>query len=56
MAGLKPDGAPVPNDLPSPKRGAFPTPKADLEKAPKYIPETNQPSEKAGAKPSKQRD
>jgi hypothetical protein len=27
------------DDLPTPKRGAFPTPKAIIESAPRYIPE-----------------
>jgi hypothetical protein len=34
------NGLPIPNDLPSPKRGAFPTPKAEIENAKPYIPDT----------------
>jgi hypothetical protein len=30
-----------PSELPSPKRGAFPTPKAEIERAKLYIPETD---------------
>lgn len=37
----KANSQPKPTELPSPKRGAIPTPKAELEKAKPYIPETD---------------
>ncbi len=42
---------PKPSKLPSPKRGALPTPKAELEMAPPFIPETDEEVEKSGTKP-----
>jgi hypothetical protein len=49
----KPDtelnGSPKPDDLPSPKRGAFPTPKNEIERAKPYIPE---PEQECGQKPT----
>jgi len=38
----KPSGSPTPSDLPSPKRGAVPTPKAEIESAKPYIPDLDQ--------------
>ena len=38
----KPNSTPTPGDIPSPKRGAFPTPKAEIESAKPYIPDTPQ--------------
>jgi len=38
-------------DLPSPKRGAIPTPKADIEKAPPYIPDSDQAVDQSGKRP-----
>ncbi|MEH2253712.1 hypothetical protein [Nostoc sp.] len=38
----KPSGSPTPTGLPSPKRGAFPTPKAEIESAKPYIPDPDQ--------------
>ena len=39
---MKPSESPTPSGLPSPKRGAFPTPKAEIESAKPYIPDTDQ--------------
>jgi len=43
-------------NLPSPKRGAFPTPKSEVEKAVPYIPETDhagdQSTDEAAAPPN----
>jgi hypothetical protein len=38
-SNTRPDNLPASSKLPSPKRGAFPTPKAEIEKATPYIPE-----------------
>jgi hypothetical protein len=38
-------------DLPSPKRGAIPTPKADIEKATPYIPDSDQAVDQPGKGP-----
>ncbi len=38
----KPSGSPTPSGLPSPKRGAFPTPKGEIESAKPYIPDPDQ--------------
>jgi hypothetical protein len=46
----KPDSSPTPKGLPSPKRGAFPTPKEDLAKAKPYIPDSTNAS---GPQPKK---
>jgi len=35
-------GTPPPPDLSTPKRGAFPTPKEEIESAKPYIPESDQ--------------
>jgi hypothetical protein len=40
-----------PSKMPSPKRGAFPTPRAEIEKAKPYIPETDQEGDKSATKP-----
>jgi hypothetical protein len=40
-----------PSKMPSPKRGAFPTPKAEIEKAKPYIPETGQEDDKSAMEP-----
>jgi hypothetical protein len=37
--GESPDNPPEPVKLPRPKRGAFPTPKSEIEKATPYIPD-----------------
>jgi hypothetical protein len=42
---------PKPGKRFSPKRGAFPTPKAEIEKAKPYIPETDQESDKSATSP-----
>lgn len=36
---------PKPNDRPSPKRGAFPTPKSEIDKAKPFIPEKDEESD-----------
>jgi hypothetical protein len=41
-SNTKSNGLPTPSDLPYPKRGAFPTPKAEIENAKPYIPDTDQ--------------
>jgi hypothetical protein len=38
----KPNSSPTRSNLPSPKRGAFPTPKAEIESATPYIPDPDQ--------------
>jgi hypothetical protein len=40
-----------PGKLPSPKRGAIPTPRAEIEKAKQYIPETDQEENKTAMEP-----
>lgn len=40
-----------PGKLPSPKRGAFPTPRAEIEKAKPYIPETRKEGDKSATEP-----
>lgn len=40
-----------PSKMPSPKRGAFPTPRAEIEKAKPYIPETDQQGDKSATEP-----
>jgi hypothetical protein len=37
-SNMKPNDASASSGLPSPKRGAFPTPKAEIESAKPYIP------------------
>jgi hypothetical protein len=37
-----PDGLPASCNLPSPKRGAFPTPETEIENAKPYIPDIGQ--------------
>ncbi len=44
----KTESSRIPNELPSPKRGAFPTPKEEIERAKPYIPH---PAEKDGQQP-----
>jgi hypothetical protein len=38
-----------PIDLASPKRGAFPTPRSEIEKAKPYLPETDQAADQSAA-------
>jgi hypothetical protein len=45
------DSQPKPSKRPSPKRGAIPTPKAEIEKAKPYIPETDQEGDKSATEP-----
>jgi hypothetical protein len=40
-----------PSQMPSPKRGAFPTPRGEIEKAKPYIPETEKEDDKSATKP-----
>ena len=40
-----------PDDLPSPKRGAFPTPKTEIESAKRYIPDSDQTDDHQPTKP-----
>jgi hypothetical protein len=43
-----------PSKMPSPKRGAVPTPRAEIEKAKPYIPETDQQGDKSATEPVSQ--
>ena len=38
----EPDDANAPADIPTPKRGAFPTPPSEIEKARPYVPEAGE--------------
>jgi len=40
-----------PKELPSPKRGAIPTPRAEIEKAKPYIPETGREGDESTTQP-----
>jgi hypothetical protein len=42
---------PKPGKLLSPKRGAIPTPKADIAMAPSFIPPAGEAAEESGTKP-----
>jgi hypothetical protein len=42
-------------DLPSPKRGAFPTPKAEIESATPYIPDSDQAGDESATEPVSRR-
>ena len=42
---------PEPSKMPSAKRGAFPTPRAEIEKAKPYVPETDQEGDKSATEP-----
>jgi hypothetical protein len=41
-----------PSKLPSPKRGAIPTPKAEIEKAKPYIPESDPAGDESATEPA----
>jgi hypothetical protein len=43
--GKKPQEPSAPHRPPTPKRGAFPTPKEELEKATPYVPEAGEANE-----------
>jgi len=47
----KANSQPKPSELPSPKRGAFPTPRAEIEKAKPYVPETD-PANQSATEPA----
>ena len=47
----EPEGAPELSRPPSPKRGAFPTPKEEIERANPYIPNADEANECAGVPP-----
>ena len=51
----KPSGTPKRSGSPFPKRGAIPTPRAEIEKAKPYIPETDQAADQPTAKEGKTR-
>jgi hypothetical protein len=40
-----------PREIPSPKRGAFPTPRAEIDKAKPYIPEAGHGNDKSATEP-----
>ena len=40
-----------PGELPSPKRGAIPTPRAEIERAKPYIPETDRAGDQSATEP-----
>jgi hypothetical protein len=40
-----------PGKLPSPKRGALPTPRAEIEEAKPYIPEIDRPDDQSATEP-----
>jgi hypothetical protein len=42
---------PRPSKMPSPKRGAIPTPRDEIEKAKPYIPETDQEGDRSATEP-----
>ena len=43
-----PDDSSKPAELPTPKRGAFPTPKSEIEKAKPYIPDAGEEDDPEG--------
>ncbi len=43
-----PDDSSKPVEPPTPKRGAFPTPKSEIEKAKPYIPDTGEEDDQEG--------
>jgi hypothetical protein len=43
-----PDDSPKPAEPLTPKRGAFPTPKSEIDKAKPYIPETDEEGDQEG--------
>ena len=47
-SGAAPDDSPKPARPLKPKRGAFPTPKSEIEKAEPYIPETDEEGDQEG--------
>jgi hypothetical protein len=47
----KANSHPKPGQLPSPKRGAFPTPRTEIEKAKPYIPETDRVGGQSATEP-----
>jgi hypothetical protein len=54
-SGEDPDNPPKSIETPRPKRGAFPTPKSELEKAKPYVPDLDE-DEKCDAPPELPRD
>jgi hypothetical protein len=51
-SGEPPDEPPAPIKRPRPKRGAFPTPKSELEKARPYIPDADEGDDGPETKPN----
>jgi hypothetical protein len=47
-SGAAPGDPPKPNKPPTPKRGAFPTPKSEIEKAKQYIPDNGEKDDPEG--------
>jgi len=48
----KAENEPKPSKMPSPKRGAIPTPRAEIEKAKPYIPEPDGEGERSATEPA----
>lgn len=51
-----PSNPPNPNKPPRPKRGAFPTPKSEIEKAEPYIPDAGEDEDSQEGKPDQPTD
>jgi hypothetical protein len=51
-----PSNPPNPNKPPRPKRGAFPTPKSEIEKAEPYIPDAGEEEDSQERKPDQPTD
>jgi hypothetical protein len=54
--GEAPGNPPNPNNPPRPKRGAFPTPKSEIEKAKPYIPDSDEDEDGPEGKPDRPAD
>jgi hypothetical protein len=50
-SGADPGDSPRPVEPPGPKRGAFPTPRSEIEKAKPYIPDNGEKDDDPGEKP-----
>lgn len=49
--GAEPDDTSTPRRRPRPKRGAFPTPKSEIERAKQYVPEAGELDDRCDATP-----
>lgn len=52
-SGKEEDNERKPSKMPSPKRGAIPTPRAEIERAKPYLPETDWAGDKSDKEPVK---